>query len=1625
MKRFILLSLLAMFATPLVFSQKSPSPLPLAPLSEYQLMRLKEVPQAQAPLTRGPLTLPVFVDNSTQPYFRTLFTQSGLECGQASSIGLGLTYEVDLKRTAPANLPQNQFATYFTYNYINGGSDAGVSFLESWEIVKRCGNPSVLDYGGLSAGGPARWMSGYDKYYNAMHNRITDVAVIYINTIEGLNMLRSWIHNHMDQASIGGVAHFYSQYGAVNNQLPAGTPLAGQYVLTTWGSSPNHAMTILGYNDSICWDYNGDGQYTNNIDLNGDGILNLKDWEIGGFKIANTYGNVGNWANQGFAWATYKSFADNPASGGIWNNAAYIAYAKQDLSPKLTMKFSLKHTCRNKLKIMAGVSNNLSSTEPDVTLNLPILDFAGGEKYMQGGTTEADKTIELGLDLTPLLSVINSGQPAKFFLTVQENDPGNTATGQIISFDLIDYTNGTVTIPGSNSNVPLVENGTTTLSITATLNVNKPSVTTTTLPEAKIYEPYSYQLNVSGGSSPYKWRVMTDFTETPSTGTFPVVNSQQLTVNSNSSGYAGKELPFAFPFYGKSYTKVYPHVDGYIMFDDHPVPWPYIIYERTFFKTNRCISPFMGKPLVIESGDNDGIWYSGNADSACFRWKLSVYGIASTTEVNIAVTLYPNGHINFYYGNVNAASMKYIAGLSNGDGVNYKYCAITDSLVTPTPNTKFYYSTQPFPTEMSISETGLFSGTPAQSYANLPIKFYVEDNNFLYATKTINFNTKGVEITYLIEAGNDSIIEYGETVQLTPTLKNVSSSALHNVVMKIAIPDNYIALSDSVETIGILNPGQVLTLPDAFTFEVANATPDNHMLSLNSQVLATEDNFNRNIPVPVRAPDLQVFNVSLSDGNNNILMPGESGTLIVSLKNNGGAEATDLEALLSTIDPYLSVIQGNYSLDTLDANSLIVINFSILATSDCPNPHTGYLNFQTQADKDVFLADSIYITIGSIIEDFETGDFTKFPWQKSGSAEWAVSPVLPYEGAYSAQSGTMTDNQECSLFLELNVIGSSEISFYRKVSSEVNYDFLYFYIDGQEMAKWSGDVPWSKVSFNVQPGTHIFRWKYSKDYSVSTGYDKAWIDYISWPPLQNYLLIAYAGPDDIACSGQGYPLAGQVINASSMFWSTNGDGNFTNVTSPNAIYTPGPNDLSNGDVSLTIHASQLNLPTATDEVFLNLVQGPEVNAGPDLSVCPGESISISQAVCSNTGSLLWTTSGDGTFSNPALLNTQYIPGINDQLNGIVTLTLTGNGPTDCQPVSDALNVTVFPAVITDAGDDQTIQYNTFTQLNGSAGGGSGTYTAAWEPADLLVNPGLFNAVTLNLLQTQVFTLTATNNLTGCSSIDQVIISVAGGPLSVTATATPAEICLGSNSQLQAIAGGGSGNYTYSWSSNPPGFTSTLQNPLVTPEVNTSYSVVLSDGFATVDDQVSVIVNSTPSTPALPSGPSAVNVFLTGSTQYSVPSIPGATSYSWIFTPAGAGNTTPNANVCTIQWNPAFEGIAELRVYASNSCGMGELSEILYITANHEVAVPEQEFGNILEIYPNPGKGLFTLSAGKPGVYSLWLSNVEGQILIKTEAIFNLRHDLFILKADNLPSGTYYLTIKQGEQVYNRKLIIMK
>ncbi|PLW94658.1 MAG: hypothetical protein C0591_12430 [Marinilabiliales bacterium] len=82
-------------------------------------------------------------------------------------------------------------------------------------------------------------------------------------------------------------------------------------------------------------------------------------------------------------------------------------------------------------------------------------------------------------------------------------------------------------------------------------------------------------------------------------------------------------------------------------------------------------------------------------------------------------------------------------------------------------------------------------------------------------------------------------------------------------------------------------------------------------------------------------------------------------------------------------------------------------------------------------------------------------------------------------------------------------------------------------------------------------------------------------------------------------------------------------------------------------------------------------------------------------------------------------------------------------------------------------------------------------------------------------------------------------------LNVFASATPEIICEQSSSQLSAYASGGSGSYTYSWSSDPEGFYSNEQNPLILPDQTTTYAVEVNDGEQTENAQVTVTVNPLP------------------------------------------------------------------------------------------------------------------------------------------------------------------------------------
>lgn len=67
------------------------------------------------------------------------------------------------------------------------------------------------------------------------------------------------------------------------------------------------------------------------------------------------------------------------------------------------------------------------------------------------------------------------------------------------------------------------------------------------------------------------------------------------------------------------------------------------------------------------------------------------------------------------------------------------------------------------------------------------------------------------------------------------------------------------------------------------------------------------------------------------------------------------------------------------------------------------------------------------------------------------------------------------------------------------VSSEANYDYLNFFIDGTHQGRWSGESNWSLATFPVSAGDHSFSWQYTKDASVTSALDTAWLDDIIFP----------------------------------------------------------------------------------------------------------------------------------------------------------------------------------------------------------------------------------------------------------------------------------------------------------------------------------------------------------------------------------------------------------------------------------------------------------------------------------------------------------------------------------------------
>ncbi len=396
------------------------------------------------------------------------------------------------------------------------------------------------------------------------------------------------------------------------------------------------------------------------------------------------------------------------------------------------------------------------------------------------------------------------------------------------------------------------------------------------------------------------------------------------------------------------------------------------------------------------------------------------------------------------------------------------------------------------------------------------------------------------------QGNNNGEVDFGETIGLTIEVENVGTVQADNVQVSLSTTDSYITITDATENYGNIAGGQTASVTNGFAFEVASDIPDQHLVTFDMEMIG-DDTWSASFSLTVNAPELTIGNISIDDsqgGNGNgILDPGEMANITVQTTNIGHCACNTTMGLLTTNSPDISITAGSFDLGTVNANETKEAEFTITVDQNTQLGTAVDLGYEVTSGE-YSAQNTFYLSIGLIVEDFETGDFSAYGWQFDGTSNWTISTEDPYEGTYSAKSGTISDSETSSMYVEMDVVADDNISFYYKVSSESSYDFLTFYIDGVQKDEWSGEEGWSQTSYPVTTGTHTFKWEYSKDIGVSSGEDCAWVDYIVFPASNNsgnILAVTASANPEIICSGNS-----SQLNA----YTTGGSGNYTYDWSP-------------------------------------------------------------------------------------------------------------------------------------------------------------------------------------------------------------------------------------------------------------------------------------------------------------------------------------------------------------------------------------------------------------------------------------------------------------------------------------------
>lgn len=219
----------------------------------------------------------------------------------------------------------------------------------------------------------------------------------------------------------------------------------------------------------------------------------------------------------------------------------------------------------------------------------------------------------------------------------------------------------------------------------------------------------------------------------------------------------------------------------------------------------------------------------------------------------------------------------------------------------------------------------------------------------------------------------------------------------------------------------------------------------------------------------------------------------------------------------------------------------------------------------------------------------------------------------------------------------------------------------------------------------------------------------------------NALPVVDAGQDVTVCEGSQVTLNGS--GATSYAWDNNG---------VNGVpFTP-----TVGTVTYTVIGTDVNGCQNSDQMTLTVNPNPVIDAGPDQTVCSGESV-ILNGSGAGAGTYSWTSGVQNGVS--------FVPPL-----GVNTYTVTGTDVNGCQG-TDQVVVTVNALPIVNAGNDFIICEGSDAILTGS-----GAVSYVWDN-------GVTDGVAFTPAPGTVTYTVIGTDANGCENTDQVTVTVEATP----------------------------------------------------------------------------------------------------------------------------------------------------------------------------------------------------------------------------------------------------------------------